>query len=74
MANKLFKSFFAVAMVLGATLGFVACETPEEEVVGDPSVEVSVKSAEAVRVGREAKVDAKHRLVEALGSVLGNSF
>ena len=44
MANKLFKSFFAVAMVLGAALGFVACETPEEEVVGDPSVEVSVKS------------------------------
>ncbi len=44
MANKLFKSFFAVAMVLGATLGFVACETPEDEVVGDPTVEVSVKS------------------------------
>ena len=43
MANKLFKSLFAVAMVLGSALGFVACEEPNE-VVGDPTVEVSTKS------------------------------
>ena len=41
MANKLFKSFFAVAMVLGSALGFVACEDQVEDVVGDPTVEVS---------------------------------
>ena len=43
MANKLFKSLFAVAMVLGSALGFVACEEPNEP-VGEPSVEVSTKS------------------------------
>ena len=43
MANKLFKSLFAVAMVLGSALGFVACEEPNE-VVGDPTVEVSTTS------------------------------
>ena len=41
MANKLFKSFFAVAMVLGSALGFVACEDQGEDVVGDPTVAVS---------------------------------
>ena len=44
MANKLFKSFFAVAMVLGSALGFVACEEKGEELVGDPTVEVSSTS------------------------------
>ena len=44
MANKLFKSIFAVAMLLGSALGFVACEEPVEGVVGDPSVEVSATS------------------------------
>ena len=43
MANKLFKSLFAVAMVLGSALGFVACEEPNEP-VGEPSVEVSTNS------------------------------
>ena len=43
MANKLFKSLFAVAMVLGSALGFVACEEPNE-VVGEPTVEVSTTS------------------------------
>ena len=43
MANKLFKSLFAVAMVLGSALGFVACEEPNEP-VGDPTVEVSTTS------------------------------
>ena len=43
MENKFFRSFFAVAMLLGAALGFVACEEKEGEVVGDPTIEVSAK-------------------------------
>ena len=43
MSNKLFKSLFAFAMVLGSALGFVSCETPEEPTQsGDPTVELSV--------------------------------
>lgn len=41
MFNKLFKSFFAVAMTMGLTLGFVACEPDEPEQNGNPSVELS---------------------------------
>ena len=44
MANKLFKSFFAVALVLGSALGFVACEDKGDNVVADPKVEVSATS------------------------------
>lgn len=44
MTKKLFKSIFALAMVVGSALGFVACEDKEKEVVGNPSVEVSTKS------------------------------
>lgn len=44
MANKLFKSFFALAMVVGSTLGFVACEDKGNDVVANPTVEVSTKS------------------------------
>ena len=44
MANKLFKSFFAVALVLGSVLGFVACEDKGDDVVADPKVEVSATS------------------------------
>lgn len=44
MANKLFKSFFAVAIILGSALGFVACENEGEDVAGDPTVEVSLKT------------------------------
>ena len=44
MANKLFKSFFAVALVLGSALGFVACEEKGDEVVDNPTVEVSANS------------------------------
>ncbi|MBO5697441.1 MAG: BACON domain-containing protein [Alistipes sp.] len=44
MANKLFTSFFAVAMVLGSALGFVACEDKGDDVVADPKVEVSATS------------------------------
>ncbi len=44
MANKLFKSFFAVAMLMGVALGFVACENEGDDVVADPSVEVSATS------------------------------
>lgn len=44
MANKLFKSFFALAMVVGSALGFVACEDKDNDVVANPTVEVSTKS------------------------------
>ena len=44
MANKLFKSFFAVALLLGSALGFVACENKGDEVVDNPTVDVSTKS------------------------------
>ena len=43
MLNKVFKSFFAVALTLGVALGFVACENDEPE-AADPTVEVSVSS------------------------------
>ena len=45
MSNKLFKSFFAFAMVLGAALGFVACTEQEEGPSGDPQVELSQSTA-----------------------------
>ena len=41
MSNKFFKSFFAVAMVLGAALGFVACMPEDETSKADPKVELS---------------------------------
>ena len=41
MFNKLFKSFFAVAMVLGAALGFTSCTETEEPTAADPKVELS---------------------------------
>lgn len=44
MANKLFKSFFALAMVVGSALGFVACENEGNEVSDNPSVAVSTTS------------------------------
>ena len=44
MANKLFKSLFAVVMTLGSVLGFVACEEQGDDVVANPTVEVSTKS------------------------------
>ena len=44
MANKLFKSFFALAMVVGSAFGFVACEDKGNDVVANPTVEVSTKS------------------------------
>ena len=44
MANKLFKSFFALAMVVGSALGFVACEDKDNDAVANPTVEVSTKS------------------------------
>ncbi|MBO5672362.1 MAG: hypothetical protein J6R81_04245 [Alistipes sp.] len=43
MLNKIFKSLFALTLVMGAALGFVACEDKHEEVT-NPTVEVSVKS------------------------------
>ena len=44
MANKLFKSLFAMVMVLGSALGFVACEDQGEDVVANPTVDVSTTS------------------------------
>ncbi len=44
MTNKLFKSFFAVALLVGSALGFVACENEGDGVVADPTVEVSATS------------------------------
>ena len=44
MTNKLFKSFFAVALLVGSVLGFVACENEGDGVVADPKVEVSATS------------------------------
>ena len=44
MANKLYKSLFALAMVVGSTLGFVACEEKDKSVVENPTVDVSTKS------------------------------
>ena len=44
MSNKLFKSLFAFAMVLGAALGFVSCETAKEEPKADPKVELSAST------------------------------
>lgn len=41
MVNKLFKSIFAVATILGTALGFVACEENGDELVGNPTVDVS---------------------------------
>lgn len=44
MANKLFKSLFAVIMTMGSVLGFVSCEVVGDDVVADPTVEVSTTS------------------------------
>ena len=41
MSNKLFKSIFAVAMVLGAAFGFASCTPQDEPAATDPKVEVS---------------------------------
>ena len=45
MSNKFFKSFFAVAMVLGAALGFVACMPEDDASKADPKVELSQSTA-----------------------------
>ena len=45
MSNKLFKSFFAIAMMLGAALGFVACTEQDEPTNADPKVELSQSTA-----------------------------
>ena len=44
MENRFFKSLMAVAMLLGSTLGFVACEEAGDEIVANPTVEVSAKT------------------------------
>ena len=44
MVNKFFKSFLAVAAVLGSALGFVACQEDVDDVVANPTVELSTSS------------------------------
>ena len=44
MTNKIFRSFFAVATLLGVALGFASCETEGDGVVGDPTVDVSAST------------------------------
>ena len=44
MSNKIFKSIFAFAMVLGTALGFVGCLPQEEITKADPKVELSVST------------------------------
>ena len=44
MENRFFKSLVAVAMLLGSALGFVACEEAGDEIVANPTVEVSAKT------------------------------
>ena len=56
MTNKLFKSFFAFAMILGSALGFVACEQENVE-EGNPTVEVSTKSLNFAMEEGEQTVD-----------------
>ena len=56
MTNKLFKSFFAFAMILGSALGFVACELENVE-EGNPTVEVSTKSLNFAMEEGEQTVD-----------------
>ena len=57
MANKLFKSIFAVAMVLGSALGFVACEDKGEEVVSNPTVELSTTTLNFTNEEGDQKVE-----------------
>ena len=56
MTNKLFKSFFAFAMILGSAFGFVACELENVE-EGNPTVEVSTKSLNFAMEEGEQTVD-----------------
>ena len=44
MLNKLYKSLFAVAMVLGAAMGFVSCTETNEPEAADPTVALSVST------------------------------
>ena len=44
MENRFFRSLVAVAMLLGSALGFVACEEAGDEIVANPTVEVSAKT------------------------------
>ena len=44
MINNVFKSIFAMAMVVGAALGFVSCEEKGDGVVANPTVALSTSS------------------------------
>ena len=56
MFNKLFKSIFAVAMVLGAALGFVSCQ-PEQEEVENPTVAISANQLNFTNEEGSQKID-----------------
>ncbi len=59
MFNKLFKSFIAVAMVLGSALGFVACNETDEPTTAEPKVELSVSTLNFSKLEGSQSVDIK---------------
>ena len=59
MVNKFFKSFLAVAAVLGSALGFVACQEDVDDVVANPTVELSTSSLNFTNDEGSQTVDVK---------------
>ena len=59
MVNKFFKSFLAVAVVLGSALGFVACQEDVDDVVANPTVELSTSSLNFTNDEGSQTVDVK---------------
>ena len=59
MFNKLFKSFIAVAMVLGSALGFVACNETDDPTTAEPKVELSASTLNFSKFEESQSVDIK---------------
>ena len=59
MSNKLFKSIFAVAMVLGAAFGFASCTPQDEPTTAEPKVELSVSTLNFSKFEGSQSVDIK---------------
>ena len=59
MFNKFFKSFIAVAMVLGSALGFVACNETDEPTTAEPKVELSASTLNFSKFEGSQSVDIK---------------
>lgn len=59
MSNKLFKSIFAVAMVLGAAFGFASCTPQDEPTTAEPKVELSVSTLNFSKLEGSQSVDIK---------------